>query len=130
MVLLMKKKDSRINLNDKSGWIGSTILLVTAIFFFYIGFFALGDFFSSYETGICKNCFGPLKVLNNPIPYIFFMAGFLGTNYVLFKFILKSKYIDSSKKSDEVEKPLSTKSNVYIFLITVIVGIILFVLVD
>ena len=43
MVLLMKKKDSRINLKDKSGWIGSTILLVTAIFFIYIGFFALGE---------------------------------------------------------------------------------------
>ncbi len=104
-----------------------TILLVTAIFFIYIGFFALGDFFSSYETGICKNCFGPLKVLNNPIPFIFFMAGFLGTNYVLFKFILKSKYIDSPY-SEKTDKPLSTKSNIYIFLITVIVAIILFII--
>lgn len=95
----MKKKNNRIDLKDKSGWIGSTILLVTAIFFIYISFFALGDFFSSYETGICKNCFGPLKILNNPIPFIFFMAAYLGTNYVLFKFILKSKYIDSSNKS-------------------------------
>ena len=123
----MKKKDSRIDLKDKSGWIGSTILLVTAIFFGYISVFALGDFFSSYETGICKNCFGPLKVLNYPIPIIFFMAGFLGTNYVLFKFILKSKYIDSPY-SEKTDKPLSTKSNIYIFLITVIVAIILFII--
>ena len=101
----MKKKNNRIDLKDKSGWIGSTILLVTAIFFIYISFFALGDFFSSYETGICKNCFGPLKILNNPIPFIFFMAAYLGTNYVLFKFILKSKYIDSSNKSEKTDKP-------------------------
>jgi hypothetical protein len=58
------------------------------------------------------------------------MAVYLGTNYVLFKFILKSKYIDSSNKSEKTDKPLSTKSNVYIFLATVIVAIILFIIVD
>ena len=47
----MNKKNSRIDLKDKSGWIGSTILLVTAIFFIYLGFFVLGDFFSSNEMG-------------------------------------------------------------------------------
>ena len=124
----MKKKDSRIDLKDKSGWIGSTILLVTAIFFMYIGFFALGEFFSSYETGTCKDCFGPLKILNNPTQFIFVIIAYLGTNYVLFKFILKSKYIDSPKNSKEEDKPLSTKANIYIFLITVIVGIMLFII--
>ena len=112
----MNKKNSRIDLKDKSGWISSTILLV------------LGDFFSSYETGTCKNCFGPLKVLNNPIQFIFVIVAYLGTNYVLFKFILKSEYIDSSKKIEKSDKPLSTKANVYIFLITVIAGIMLVII--
>ena len=124
----MNKKNSRIDLKDKSGWISSTILLVTAIFFIYLGFFVLGDFFSSYETGTCKNCFGPLKVLNNPIQFIFVIVTYLGTNYVLFKFILKSEYIDSSKKIEKSDKPLSTKANVYIFLITMIAGIMLVII--
>ena len=123
----MKKLDNRIDLKDKSGWVGLTILLVTFIFFFYLSYDVLVDFIS-YETGICKKCFGPLKQLNNPIPFIFLLASYLGTNYFLFKFILKSKYIDSPKKNESTDEELSTKSNIYIFLITAIIaGILLFV---
>ena len=92
----MKKNDNRIDLKDKSGWKGSTILLGKAIFFLYLSFWVLGDYIS-FETGICRNCPGPLKVLNDPIPFIFFIGSYVLTNLVLFKFILKSEYIESKE---------------------------------
>mgnify|MGYP003644421313 CR=1 FL=1 len=93
---MVKKKDNRIDLKDKSGWKSSNILLGTAIFFIYLSFWVLGDYIS-FETGICRNCPGPLKLLNNPIPFIFFITSYLLTNYILFKFILKSEYMSSKK---------------------------------
>ena len=90
----MKKNDSRIDLKDKSGWTGSTISLVIFIFFAYLSFWVLEDYIS-IETGVCRGCPGPLKLLNDPVPFIFCMVSYLLTILILFKFILKSDYYDS-----------------------------------
>ena len=92
----MKKNENRIDLKDKSGWKSSTILLGTLIFFIYLSFWVLADYIS-FETGICRNCPGPLKLLNDPIPFIFCIGSYMLTNLVLFKFILKSEYMESKK---------------------------------
>jgi|SaaInlV_165m_DNA_1040744.scaffolds.fasta_scaffold29212_2 hypothetical protein len=90
---LMKKKDNRIDINDKQGGSSLIILVVTVIFFSYIFFWGLGDYFS-VETGICKKCPGPLKILNNPLPWLFTALAVGFTNYLLFRFVFKSKWMD------------------------------------
>jgi len=89
----VKKKDNRIDINDKQGGKSAIIFLIITIIFVYIFFWGFGEYFS-IETGICKRCPGPLKLLNNPLPWLctVFATGF--TNYLLFRFVLKSKWMN------------------------------------
>ena len=90
----MKKNDSRIDLKDKSGWIGSSISLGLFILYAYLSFWVLEDYIS-IETGVCRGCPGPLKLLNDPLPFIFCIGFYVLTVLILFKYILKSEYLDS-----------------------------------
>ena len=123
------KKDNRIDLKDKNGTITSIIMVGLFVFFAYLSFWVLHDNLS-FETGICKNCFGPLKILNNPLPFIFFMVSYIITGLAIFKFILKSKYIETGSADKESKKDLSSKSKFYIFAVTLIVALILLIFFD
>ena len=90
---LMKKNDNRLDIKDKSGWTGSIIGLCTFGFYFYIFGVKFEEYFS-FKTGICENCFGPLKFLNNPVPLILIMLGCGVTLLVIFKFFIRSEWID------------------------------------
>ena len=83
------KKHNRIDLKDKNGTITSIIMVGLLVFFAYLSFWVLHDNLS-FETGICKNCFGPLKILNNPLPFIFFMVSLF---YKCLQFILKKNKV-------------------------------------
>ena len=90
---LMKKKDNRLDIKDKSGWIGSIIGLCTFGFYFYIFGVRFVEYFS-FKTGVCENCFGPLKFFNNPVPLILIMLACGVTLLVIFKFFIRSEWTD------------------------------------
>ena len=58
------------------------------------------------------------------------MVSYIITGLAIFKFILKSKYIETGSADKESKKDLSSKSKFYIFAVTLIVALILLIFFD